>query len=158
VAKETTSRRDVVKSIVVGAAALGPIGLLGGCSDDLGVSNTALNVVPRLASASFVNQASTATIGELDYWAAAIGQIFRITGPEGPMTATLTAVTPLIIMGERPDELRAQPMTATFALARGTQPVGDQIYGLVQGRERDSELFLQRGGTVDAPTLTALFN
>lgn len=157
VAEDQTSRRDVVKSLVAGAAALGPLAVLGACSENLG-SSTALSVVPRLASASFVTQAATATLGELDYWSSAIGQTFRITGPEGPMTATLSAVTPLAIVGERPDELRAQPMIATFALARSERPLGDRIYALVQGRERESELFLQRGGTADAPTLSALFN
>ena len=151
-----TSRRALIKSAVACGAALGPLGLLGGCSNDLG-SASALSVVPEAKGVSFAATASSAK-SEAEYWSAAVGQTFKITGPEGPMYGVLTAVTALAIAGERPSNLRAQPMTAVFTFDRRDNPLGELVYALVKGNESESSLYLQRAGTAEAPTLVAQFN
>lgn len=156
-AEVETSRRGLIKTAVVGVAALGPLGLLGGCKDDLGSAST-LSVVPEQKTASFAAAATSSGKSEAEYWSAAVGQSFKITGPEGPMYAVLTAVEALAVEGVRPSNLRVQPMVATFTFDRGYSPVGDTLYALVRGRESETQLFLQRGGTVEAPTLDAQFN
>lgn len=152
-----TSRRALIKSAVAGAALCGPLALLAGCSGDAAPGNL-LSVVPAKPATSFGATAIAAGSAEVDYWKTAVGQTFKITGPEGPMYAILSAVTPLPIEGDRPSDLRPQPMAATFTLDRGYRPIGDVLYAMVQGREAETQLFLQRGGTVEAPTLTAQFN
>lgn len=151
-----TSRRELVQSALMGAVLIGPFGLLAGCRDD-GAGATGLTVVPGKAT-SFGAAATAAGKAEIDYWRAAIGSMFKVTGLEGPMFATLASVTPLAIRGKRPESLRVQPMVATFALDRGYKPVGDRLYSLVRGQESETRLFLQRAGTVEAPTLIAQFN
>lgn len=151
-----TSRRALIKSAVACGAALGPLGLLGGCSNDLG-SASALSVVPEAKGVSFAATASSAK-SEAEYWSAAVGQTFKITGPEGPMYGVLTSVTALAIAGERPSNLRAQPMTAVFSFDRRDNPLGELVYALVKGNESESSLYLQRAGTAEAPTLVAQFN
>jgi len=153
-----TSRRALIKSAVACGAALGPLGLLGGCSSDLGNASS-LSVVPEAKGVSFAAAATaSSTKSEAEYWSAAIGQTFKITGPEGPMYGVLTSVTALAIEGERPADLRAQPMTAVFTFDRRDKPLGELVYALVKGNESESSLYLQRGGTADAPTLVAQFN
>ncbi|MBA3878469.1 MAG: hypothetical protein C0500_01995 [Sphingobium sp.] len=153
-----TSRRALIKSAVACGAALGPLGLLGGCSNDLG-SASALSVVPEAKGVSFAAAATASKAQtEAEYWSAAVGQTFKITGPEGPMYGTLTSVVALAIEGERPADLRPQPMTAVFTFDRRDNPLGELVYALVKGNESESSLYLQRGGTVEAPTLVAQFN
>lgn len=152
-----TSRRALIKTAVVGVAAFGPLGLLGGCKDDLG-SASGLSVVPEQKAASFAAAATSSGKSEADYWSAAVGQSFKITGPEGPMYAILTAVEALTVEGARPSSLRAQPLVATFSFDRGYKPVGETLYALVKGRESETQLFLQRAGTAEVPTLVAQFN
>lgn len=152
-----TSRRALIKSAVAGVAALGPLGLLAGCRDDIAAANT-VSVVPETKSASFAATAAASAQSEASYWAAAIGQTFKITGAEGPMYAILSAVTPIAVVGDRPTDLRPLPMTATFEFDRGNKPIGEALYALVQGRESETQLFMQRGGTAEVPTLVALFN
>lgn len=152
-----TSRRALIKSAVSGMAAFGSLGLLGGCKDDIGAAS-GLSVVPEQKSASFAASATSSGKSEAEYWSAAVGQTFKITGPEGPMYAVLKAVETLAVEAGRPASLRAQPMTATFSVDRGDKPVGDRLYALVKGRESETQLFLQRAGTVEAPSLVAQFN
>jgi hypothetical protein len=151
-----TSRRELIKSALVSATLIGPFGLLAGCKED-GATGSGLTVVAG-KPASFGAAAIAAGKAEIDYWRAAVGQMFKVTGPEGPMYATLAAVSALVVQGDRPKGLRAQPMVATFTLDRGYKPVGDALYSLVKGQESETPLFLQRAGTVDAPTLIAQFN
>lgn len=156
--ERVTSRRALIKSAVACGTALGPLGLLGGCSNDLGAAS-ALSVVPEAKAVSFAAAATASTAkSEAEYWFGAIGQTFKITGPEGPMYGVLTSVVALAIEGERPAALRPQPMTAVFSFDRRDNPLGELTYALVKGNESESSLYLQRAGTAEAPTLVAQFN
>lgn len=152
-----TSRRALIKTALAGATLIGPLGLLAACKDDTAPGN-ALTVIPDKAGASFAATAAAKGAAEIEYWRAAIGATFKVSGSEGPMYGVLTSVTALAVTGERPAALRAQPMVATFTFDRGYKPVGDDLYTLARGSEASTMLYLQRGGTVEAPTLIAQFN
>ncbi len=148
-----TSRRSFIGTAAAGAALMGPVALLGGCGAG-GGSATGTSFVDMI-----VSQTIGSTQTEADVWKSAIGQSFRIGSATGPLYASLTSVTAQPPQGDRPDDLRQQPLLLSFTLDAGYDTVGDEMYYLDRTMANASRLFMQRGTTANGrPELVALLN
>ena len=62
-------------------------------------------------------------------------------------------------VGERPGELRQEPLLLSFTMDAGYDAVGDETYFLDRTMANASQLFMQRGTTANGrPELVALLN
>lgn len=148
-----STRRSFIGTAAAGAAMLGPVALLGGCGTG-GGSGTATGFIDKL-----VSQAVGSTKTETSIWESAIGQSFRIGSETGPIYASLTSVTAQPVQGDRPDDLRQQPLLLAFTLDAGYDALGDKLYFLDRTMANESQLFMQRGTTANGrPELLALLN
>ncbi len=132
------------------AAVLGPVAALAGCSGS-GASSVVSGLI---ADTSFASGKTESQI-----WQDSVGKSFRIGGSTGPIYASLTSVVPQPSGGERPDEIRQEPLLLAFTLDAGYDTLGDETYFLDRTMGNESRLFMQRGTTANGrPELLALLN
>jgi hypothetical protein len=148
-----TTRRSFISSAAKGAAVVAPIALLGGCGTGGGATSVA-TVLDKL-----LGQAPLSSKTEADVWQTAIGQSFRLGSDTGPVYASLTSVTAQSAGGDRPDELRQQPLLLSFTVDAGYRVPDEAMFQLDRSMASQWQLFMQRGTTANgAAELVALLN
>ncbi len=152
--KTEATRRSFIGSATAGAALLGPLAVLAGCSGN-GSAPSAGSGLLSLLGAAPISSAKT----EAQIWQDAIGESFRIGGATGPIYASLASVTPQPSFSTRPDDLRQQSLVLSFVLDRGYDTTGDAIYFLDRTMGTEPRLFMQRGTDANGRVeLVALLN
>jgi hypothetical protein len=146
------TRRSFISTAVTGAAVVVPLALLGGCGSGSG-SASGSGLLSLLTGKSSASASS-----EADIWKSAVGQSFRIGTTTGPVYASLTSVIAQPA-GERPGDLRQEPLLLSFTLDAGYDAGGDETYFLDRMMANESRLFMQRGTSANGrPELLALLN
>ena len=152
--KTQATRRSFIGSATAGAALLGPLAVLAGCSGGGSTASAGAGLL-SLFGAEPISSAKT----ETQIWQDAVGEPFRIGGATGPLYASLASVTPQPSFGPRPDDLRQQSLVLSFVLDRGYDTTGDAIYFLDRTMGTEPRLFMQRGTDANGRAeLVALLN
>jgi hypothetical protein len=148
-----TTRRSFIASAVQGAAIATPLALLGGCGSGSSAMS-ATGVLDKL-----LGQAPLSSKTEADIWQSAVGQSFRLGSDTGPVYVSLTSVTAQPTGGDRPDELRQQPLLLSFTVDAGYRVPEESVFQLDRTMASETRLFMQRGLTANGgPELVALLN
>lgn len=154
--RELATRREVLRVGMIGSAML-----VSGCSGSTAPGSTSSTLSVVAAAPARATQVVTLTLGagELAYWQGLVGQSFSVTGPEGPMQAVLSGANAIPVVGDRPAELRVQPMTLTFSFDAREKPQGEALYTVAHARDAASLLFMSLGNDASGKaTLSAILN
>jgi hypothetical protein len=148
-AETHASRRTFIEM----AAVMVPVAALAGCTGGNGGS-----IIGQISQAVGIEPLAAAP-SEQSIWQGAIGSSSRLGTSSGPVFATLGSVTAQPSGGERPDELRQQPLLLSFTIDAGYDPQVDDMFYLDRTMGTESRLFMQRGTDASGrPELVALLN
>ena len=149
-AKSRHSRRSILAGLAAGGAGMGAAAMaFGGRS-----------LAPLMADAEswWVAPPVDLQTANASAWFAKLGELFEISGPEDGGDYRLVAVSPMLSVGERPDDVsRQRAFAAVFEASGSSVAQGNRTYTVKNGGQ-SLELFFAIADPATGTRLVAVFN